>query len=103
MSFTSGKTGGEYAHKLNQSEIPNYHIGDIVTPVPYNHYNWSNEGIVATFCGESSSSKPGVISTNDMIRTSGKQSGWQINTNGGDKPHNNLQPYITVVFWRRVI
>lgn len=25
-----------------------------------------------------------------------------INAVGGDKPHNNLQPYISVYMWRRI-
>jgi microcystin-dependent protein len=102
MSFTSQSIGGEYTHKLNQNEIPNYYIGDIAVPVPSTHVKWANNGIVPTEMGQASSDKIGVKTISEMNRNSGTQYGWSIHTNGGDKPHNNLQPFITVAFWKRI-
>lgn len=101
MSFTSQSIGGEYTHKLNQNEIPKYYVGSIAVPVPGMHSNWSNNGIVATAMGEASSNKLGVKTISEMNMSSETQYGWAIYTNGGDKPHNNIQPYLVVYFWRR--
>ena len=34
--------------------------------------------------------------------SSGNISAWDFSARGGNQPHNNLQPYITVYMWRRV-
>lgn len=103
MSFTSQSIGGEYNHKLNQNEIPNYYIGGIAVPVPNTHARWANNGIAPTEMGQASSDKIGVTTISEMNINSGTQYGWKINTYGGDKPHNNLQPYVTTFFWKRII
>ena len=72
---------GEYEHQLTVDEMPNH-----------------NHNVV------------------DSIGTSGQGGGWDLNGNvngafveakgmgktGGDRPHNNVQPSITVAIWRRV-
>ena len=102
MSFTAESVGGEYAHKLSQNEIPNYSIGELTVSVPYDHAKWTSQGIVPAETGQASPEKLGIKTTNEMLRTSGTQYGWSIYTNGGDKPHNNLQPYVTTYFWKRI-
>ena len=102
MSFTAEWIGGDYYHKLNQNEIPNYFIGDLVVAVPFDHTKWNNAGIIGTECGQASSNKVGLRATNDMERTNGMQYGWSFYTNGGGKPHNNIQPYVVTYFWRRI-
>lgn len=89
MSFTSaGDTGGEYKHTLSTSEMPKHDH-----PLPY----------------ASSSSAPSTNYTYALLNTAGTNSssgkGWNGNmgthTVGGGDSHNNIQPYITVYFWRR--
>lgn len=73
---------GEYEHQLTVDEMPNH-----------------NHNVV------------------DSIGTGGQGGGWDLNGNvngafveakgmgktGGDRPHNNVQPSITVAIWRRVV
>lgn len=71
---TLGKTGGEKTHKLTQQEIPNYII--------------AHAGV--TWAGGNN----GSISYHDGYNSwYGERT---LQTGGGDKSHNNLQPYITL-------
>lgn len=100
--YKAGTTGGEAAHTLSKSEIPNYIIGNIPEAVPTNHDNWRNGGITGGNLGNASSSKKGVANNNEMLTiTSGSQWSYQISTDGGGQSHNNMPPYIAVYIWQR--
>lgn len=79
MSFTANSTGGEYKHKLTIDEIP-----------PHSHKYYSP--IVQRVAASSSGSTYGNYNKGYFIESS---------ATGGDGYHNNVQPYITVYFWRR--
>ena len=100
-TYTAGNTGGEATHTLTKDEIPNYSIGLMATVVPSNHDNWSNGGVRATNLGSASNDKPGVQAGTGSNITHGTQYGWNINTNGGGRAHNNLPPYLVVYMWER--
>lgn len=73
------QTGGEKKHKLTIEEMPSHkHIENYVG------VGWKQDGASGTYC---------VSSALDPYRETG-------NT-GGDKSHNNLQPYITCYIWIR--
>ena len=100
-TFSGSETiGGSETVTLTQAQIPDYNIGDLPVPVPTNHGNWSNGGIINIALGTPSSTKPGV-SANGLTITSGTQWGWTFKTNGGNGAHSNLQPYITCYMWKR--
>ncbi|WP_332058114.1 DUF859 family phage minor structural protein [Streptococcus canis] len=82
----AGKTGGEKSHRLTKEEMPRH---------DHNVSNDNNALLLAA-------------SSTKAYATAGAGSGsnswpWQkgVQSEGGDQPHNNLQPYITVYMWRR--
>lgn len=82
MSFTANSTGGEYAHKLTVDEIPSH------------RHEWGRPPMRTV----EFKSGTAVYGTKDGV--------YNIITDytshiGGDESHNNIQPYITVYFWRR--
>lgn len=79
------KTGGEKTHKLTTNEMPSHSHG------------------ITTFRG-SSQWALGYIWARAATNSDSNNQTWVTNTNnaGGDQPHNNLQPYITVYMWRRI-
>ena len=77
---TVEKTGGEKTHTLTVAEMPSH-----------THVQTKNSATTGALSGY------GVdTSTNNQIT-----SGYSTEATGGDGAHNNLQPYITVYFWKR--
>lgn len=74
MSFTANNTGGEYSHKLTVNELPNT--------------IWQSSGAIQT----------GGLK---LAFDAGKNFGINTLATNFDQPHNNIQPYIVVYFWRR--
>lgn len=88
MSFNAGSTGGEYNHTLTTNEIPSH-----------NHTLYFDNGQVAKLWQISTRFASGSQSAIVSYGTSNNYP--QIANTGGDGSHNNIQPYITVYFWRR--
>lgn len=89
MSFTTaGDTGGEYKHTLITSEIPSH-----------NHTLYFDSGQVAKLWQISTQFASGSKSAIVSYGTSTNYP--QIANTGGSNSHNNIQPYITVYYWRR--
>ena len=76
------KTGGEKNHKLSIAEMPSHNHTKTMVPKE-NAWVAPNAGWNYSF-----TDKQTYIQNTD-------------NT-GGDQPHNNLQPYITVYMWKRI-
>lgn len=90
MSFTSNSTGGEFKHKLVLEEMPNH-----------THYilDQPSDGNTG-FSGDPGGKSPYTRATERADRT--KRYWWGTTyPSGGDKAHNNVQPYIVTYFWRR--
>ena len=85
--FTVGKTGGEKTHKLTIDEMAKH------SHVPRN----------SNFVFRDVNHDYGVrLATTS---TPGHENNWVGAADvkvGGDRPHNNLQPYIAVYIWRRM-
>lgn len=77
----ANKQGGEKTHTLTVAEIPAHEHRQFITA------NNGNFGVRRDWSSDGSSS----------IYDQGINTG----ATGGDKPHNNLQPYITIYRWRR--
>lgn len=90
MFFTSNSTGGEFKHKLVLEEMPNH-----------THYilDQPSDGNTG-FSGDPGGKSPYTRATERADRT--KRYWWGTTyPSGGDKAHNNVQPYIVTYFWRR--
>lgn len=83
---TPNKTGGEKNHKLTVSEMPShshkFNTEASGSPIALGWENGNNSAMRAKLANYTM----GLPTTNT----------------GGDTPHNNLQPYITVYMWRRI-
>ena len=82
MSFTSGSTGGEYEHKLTINEMPSH-----------NHKLYARGGPTTQTSSPFAANKPITQGSNSY--------GFDVSNTGGSLAHNNIQPYITVYFWKR--
>lgn len=80
QAFEANATGGEYKHKLVIDEIPSH-----------NHKYYSP--IVQEVLNSSKTSTYGNYNKDYKIDS---------DSVGGDGYHNNIQPYITVYFWKRM-
>lgn len=80
QEFGVNATGGEYKHKLVIDEIPS-HNHKYYSPIVQEVTPSSNTSTYGNYC-------------KDYEIDSGSV--------GGDGYHNNIQPYITVYFWKRV-
>lgn len=99
---TAGKEGGEKQHTLTTSETPT-HTHDISVKPDRSGYGGSI--YITTEQGSYVKYLPTANSTNNRIGLEaglGSPDSVVLMSNiGGDKPHNNLQPYITCYMWKR--
>lgn len=119
---TVEKTGGEKKHRLTTDEMPSHqHIGQYRYTRTYTDHAQKpidppsqalevNQGTrevevqykvikdnVSTTTYYTSGSGP----TNDIFYSETVRSTYGVADDGGDIPHNNLQPYITCYMWKR--
>lgn len=96
-TYAAGSTGGEANHTLANNEMPSH--SHIVTA--YYNYGWNVK--VGFELGEIFTSSNHVdITGSQSIGTDTGRGYLGTNVSGGDKPHNNMPPYIAAYIWRRV-
>ena len=82
QTFTANSTGGEYKHKLTVDEMPSH-----------THKLQFRGGQNAQPNDPYGDDRPMLQGTSNYGR--------DVDKAGGDVPHNNIQPYVTVYFWKR--
>lgn len=78
--FEAGETGGEYKHTLLEAEMPEH------------NHSLTNPNIDGKNTNYSIEYKSSAIGFQEALKTSNK---------GGNKSHNNVQPYVSVYMWIR--
>lgn len=79
------KTGGEKTHKLTEAELAS-------------HIHISNDDAAGYFSGWGNKSGDGWV----VASAKGKGGNYVTKKTGGDRAHNNLQPFITCYVWIRI-
>lgn len=82
QTFTANSTGGEYKHKLTVEEMPS-HTHKL------------------KFRGGQGAQPNYPFGDNRPMLQGSNAYGQNVDETGGDVPHNNIQPYVTVYFWKR--
>lgn len=113
-----GKTGGEKKHPLTTNEMPRHrHIGQYTRNNTYTDYLHGTTELIQVEQGtrevevqykviqdnvSTVDCHPnGVGAANDIYYSEKVTSAYGVADDGGNVPHNNLQPYITCYMWRR--
>lgn len=80
--YENDKTGGEASHKLTIPEMPS-HSHEI-----YGYYNMTPSG--------------GNYVAGAVVASYPQHYGNYPASTGGNQPHNNMPPYLTVYVWKRI-
>ena len=97
MTFAAGATGGEYKHKLAQSEMPSHShwLSDDANHTAHS-FAWGGAGKTVWL----NTLAAGGNGSGNVANT--KQNEWNHTAyDGGNGLHNNVQPYQVIYAWRR--
>lgn len=84
-TYSNGSTGGEAEHTLTIDEMPSHNHTSNGTWILHDAGTWASRA-----------------STNQgTYDTPFASSAMTWSSNGGDKPHNNMPPYLAVYVWKR--
>ena len=101
MSFTSYSSGGEYSHALSKNEMPSH---DHVLALYFNANNLGEQKTVEAWSTAVTTMHKNSHDELSLYRVQKNlpYGGTVTYENGGNQKHNNVSPYLTVFFWKRV-
>ena len=98
MSFTSNSTGGEYRHSLSEVEMPQHAHYEYMMVKGYEGWpdvDVDQYGVMIDFTSSN------YVLPNQKVKATFTNGFVSTGHAGENVPHNNIQPYIVVYFWRR--
>jgi microcystin-dependent protein len=98
MSFTTDSSGGEYKHKLLETEMPKHHHS--VRLMVKGYAGWE-ERTIDSFGVMIDRSTKNYVTPNEKVNATDASAFVYTGWAGDNVHHNNVQPYITTFFWRR--
>ena len=104
-TYNAGSVGGEATHKLTVDEIPTHtHQTKVRIDGQQSGSGDRNRGLMVSDVGLGSWDGEWCNSntiSDDMNDIDNKTAHVKNNNIGGDQPHNNMPPYLTVYMWKR--
>ena len=101
MSFTSNSSGGEYFHALTKDETPSHNHVLALYFTANNLGEQVSVGAWSTAVTTMHKNTPDELSLY-QVQKKYAYPGMSTYENGGNQKHNNISPYTTVFFWRRI-
>lgn len=99
MSFTTDSSGGEYKHKLLEIEMPKHHHSVRLMVKGYPGWEERTADSYGVMIDHQSSN---YVTPNEKVHATDASAFVYTGWAGDNVHHNNVQPYITVFFWKRV-
>lgn len=99
MSFTTDSSGGEYKHKLLEIEMPKHHHSVRLMVKGYHGWEERTADSYGVMIDYQSSN---YVTPNEKVNATDASAFVYTDWAGDNVHHNNVQPYITVFFWKRV-
>ena len=110
-TYAAGSTGGEATHLLTPEEMPRHKHDAVATTTPltgtYTADRWGSgpgtaTGVFSAGTGSGSNCRLDNVASPVKINLNATHlHEITINSEGGDKPHPNMQPYLAVFIWVR--
>ena len=99
-TYSAGSIGGEAAHKLTVDEMPSheghlYRNESAIAPNGSDSYFMASGPGIDSGLIEKYEDRPYIIAANNEVIIKGF-------SRGGDQPHNNMPPYVSVYMWKRI-
>lgn len=94
--YKAGATGGEATVRLTADQMP---IHNHIMTVSLSD-GWDKPMV---YVGDGKGSESGrAININSTVNKEGNGYYTRCYSSGGDEPHNNMPPYLTVYMWKRI-